>query len=208
MDLRGHVRSDARRNSSSAGAQSVLGRVSDLYCFVGLCGLVDDGSHVSFRSVRPASGWHGYGFQRIRCGYGGNGGDIGGRLYRGQVLVHAGVSFCFVPAGASHHECAGIDPPEPSRGSIGYYAFLLSAAGGVDETGLLLVNFWSMLSRDAKKTSTAYPTRNAIASGGMEAPCPMAKLLNRPTTAPPMAAIRNRGASATDGVYVRVEICC
>src|ERR1035438_7289638 len=88
------------------------------------------------------------------------------------------------------------------------YAFPLPGAAGVEASALLVVNFWIVPSRNAKNTSTAYPTRNAIAKGGMETPCPMAKLLNRPTTAPPMAAIRNRGASATDGAYVRAWICC
>jgi len=42
-------------------------------------------------------------------------------------------------------------------------------------------------SKKAKKTSTAYPTRKAMASGGIEAPCVILKLLKSPTTAPPDA---------------------
>src|ERR1035437_5540935 len=78
------------------------------------------------------------------------------------------------------------------------YAFPLPGAAGVEASALLVVNFWIVPSRNAKNTSTAYTTRNAIAKGGMETPCPMAKLLNRPTTAPPIAAIRNRGASRSE----------
>ena len=57
--------------------------LSDLHCAVGLCCVVHHGADVSFGFVRPAGGWYGHGFQRIRRGDGGNGGDIGGGLYRG-----------------------------------------------------------------------------------------------------------------------------
>jgi hypothetical protein len=60
-------------------------------------------------------------------------------------------------------------------------------------------------SRNEKNTSTAYPTRNAMARGEMEAPSVMEKLPNSPTTAPPMPAIRKRAQFAREeGVNVRV----
>ena len=65
-----------------------------------------------------------------------------------------------------------------------------------------------MPSRNAKNTSTAYPSRKANANGGMEAPCPIVKLLNRPTTAPPIAAIRKRAELAIEGTNVLVAIFC
>src|ERR1700722_12568716 len=63
-------------------------------------------------------------------------------------------------------------------------------------------------SRKEKNTSTAYPTRKAIARGEMEAPSVIEKLLNRPTTAPPMPAIRKRAQFARDdGVNVSALNC-
>ena len=59
-------------------------------------------------------------------------------------------------------------------------------------------------SRNAKNTSTAYPTRKAMASGDAEA-C-WVKLPNSQITVPPMAAIRKRAELAADGVKVRLPI--
>ena len=67
---------------------------------------------------------------------------------------------------------------------------------------LFLPNAWSRLSRNEKKTSTEYPTRKATANGGIEAPSVIVKLLNKPTTAPPMPAIRKRAEWAIDGMNV------
>ena len=44
--------------------------------------------------------------------------------------------------------------------------------------------------------------RKANASGGNDAVSVMAKLLNNPTTAPPMAAMRKRAELAADTAYV------
>src|ERR1035437_9571065 len=70
------------------------------------------------------------------------------------------------------------------------------------------VNVCIKPSRKAKNTSTAYPTRKARARGEREAPCVMLKLLNKPTTAPPIAAIKNRAEFASEGMNVRLLICC
>ena len=71
------------------------------------------------------------------------------------------------------------------------------AAAG-DLTALLdLVKACSNPSKNEKNTSTAYPTRNAIARGEIDAPCVNTKL-NSPTTAPPMPAIRKRAQFVFD----------
>src|SRR5579862_533005 len=71
---------------------------------------------------------------------------------------------------------------------------------------LFFVNAWSNPSRNEKKTSTAYPTRKATARGEIEAPCVMVKLPNRPTTAPPIPAMRKRAKLALDdGINVSVR---
>src|SRR5580765_2453696 len=92
----------------------------------------------------------------------------------------------------------------------GTYAFTVVGAAA-EGSGLgppvALVNACRTLSRNEKKTSTAYPTRKAIANGEREAVCVTVKLLNRPTTAPLMPATRKRAELATEGVNVLVRIC-
>jgi len=94
------------------------------------------------------------------------------------------------------------------RDSAYYTSSLEDDVGGVEfVVFLVLAKAWSSPSRKEKNTSTAYPTRKAIAKGGIEAPCVIVKLLNSPTTAPPIAAMRKRAELATDGTNVRVAIC-
>ena len=69
---------------------------------------------------------------------------------------------------------------------------------------LAFVKVCSNPSKKEKNTSTAYPTRNAIARGETEALCVNAKL-NSPTTAPPIPAMRNRAHCVfDDGTKVSV----
>ena len=65
-------------------------------------------------------------------------------------------------------------------------AYLLPDRAAAGElTALLdLVKACSKPSKNEKNTSTAYPTRKAIARGEIDAPCVHMKL-NSPTTAPP-----------------------
>src|SRR5208337_5369775 len=83
-----------------------------------------------------------------------------------------------------------------------------SAIGCGEGPETFRVKLWSKVSRNAKNTSTAYPTRKARASGGMETACVMVKLLNSPTTAPPMPAMRKRARLVSEGTNVLVLICC
>jgi hypothetical protein len=87
----------------------------------------------------------------------------------------------------------------------GHYAFPAGAVdGGGDEGGVLLVKALINPSKNAKKTSTAYPTRKATARGEAEACCE--KFPKRPITVPPIAAIKKRAELAADGINVRVLI--
>src|SRR3984957_16256304 len=83
-----------------------------------------------------------------------------------------------------------------------------AAAGFVARLVFGLGNYWINPSRKAKNRSPADPTRKAIGRGEMEAHSVKEKLLNRPTTAPPMPAIRKRAQFALDdGVNVSVLNC-
>lgn len=83
--------------------------------------------------------------------------------------------------------------------------WLDNKVGAVELTGVLaFVKNCSSPSKKEKKTSTAYPTRNAIARGETEALCVKAKL-NSPTTVPPIPAMRKRAQWVfDDGTKVSV----
>src|ERR1700730_7177326 len=86
----------------------------------------------------------------------------------------------FVPTRESSREC---------RAKLDLKSHALALAPSA--LGLrTLSNVWTNASRNEKDTSTAYPTRNATASGDTETP--WVKLLNRPTTVPAMSAIIKR----------------
>src|SRR5215471_15205098 len=136
-----------------------------------------------------------------------------------------------MPAMSSCARCRGLarglHPPTPGKISKVYWligrvadchgAFqntlcgrqLLALADVAGAPGLLRarLNVWSSPSKKEKKTSTAYPTKNAIARGGIEALCVSVKLLKSPTTAPPIAAMTKRARWASESVNVRLLNC-